>query len=161
MNQKLDQKLQPLKKREKIFVKKFVELDENGARAAYETYPKRTPNAARVKAHALLIKPNIIAAVEAERETLKSALEKNGITPDYLAKKVNILLTAKDKEGFKDYTAIDKGLKHATNIYGVEPLDSKSQNFQTYNFIFNSETQSKVKELEEAIKQRLINAEQN
>ena len=61
-----------------------------------------------------------------------------------------------DEKGQEDYTAIDKGLKHATSIYGVvDP--QKSEGGNTYNFLFSPETQADIKALEDKIKARLLN----
>ena len=55
-----------------------------------------------------------------------------------------------------DYTAIDKGLKHATNIYGIEDLD-KPKSTNVYNFIFNEQFREKVKPLEDALIEQFKN----
>jgi hypothetical protein len=95
---------------------------------------------------------------EALREMgLKDALIKQGIDPHKIARKIDVLLEALDKEGNPDYTAIDKGLKHATGIYGVteEPKETGS----TYNFFFNPEIQEKIKVYEAQIKEVLSNVQ--
>lgn len=105
--------------------------------------------------------PNMVLGTEGFKQALaetglKKALEKAGINPDKIAEKINILLNAADKEGNSDFTAIDKGLKHATAIYGIteEPVKNPSNN--TYNFLFSAETQADVKAIEDKIKARLI-----
>lgn len=85
---------------------------------------------------------------------LKEALIKQGINPEKIAEKINILLEATD-DSKPDYTAIDKGLKHATAIYGITDAPKPSQ-ANTYNFIFNPEVQKGVREIEEKIKTLLI-----
>lgn len=94
---------------------------------------------------------------------LKEALISEGITPEKIAEKINVLLDAKGLLDIPDYTAVDKGLKHATAIYGITEDKPKSNSTNTYNFIFSPETQKDVKEIENRIKQRLIknNAQQN
>lgn len=88
---------------------------------------------------------------------LKEALVKQGITPQKIASKINLLLDA--KAGKKnDYGSIDKGLKHATAIYGVMSEPPKPTN-TTYNFVFSADVQGSVKEFEEKIKSRLIQSE--
>lgn len=150
------QKLPRLKPKEKVFAKKYVANDENGIQTVQEVYGIEDPNYAAVKAHRLIMKDNVSQAIAIEKETLKSALEKQGITPERIAIKIDELLDATDKDGVSDYTAIDKGLKHATNIYGVEDEPTKKPTGNTYNFIFSEEVQKDVKELEARIKARLI-----
>lgn len=87
---------------------------------------------------------------------LKKALEAEGINPKKIAEKINILLNAVDKEGTNDYTAIDKGLKHATAIYGITDELPKTNSANTYNFIFSPQVQSEVKAMEDKIKAMLI-----
>lgn len=151
-------KLPKLTKKQRGFVKDYV-LDENGTKAALNNYDiesKQPENVAKSIATENLTKPAIIEAIEIKRKTLKEALREEGIDEKKIAQTVNILLDARDEKGNKDYTAIDKGLKHATNIYGVENIDDKPKTQTTYNFIFNPETQAEIKELETKIKARLI-----
>lgn len=143
-------KLLKLTKKRKGFAKDYVLNGENGQEAAKANFNVTNDNSARAVASELLTFPNVIAEVEIQRETLKSALEKKGVTPDKIALKVNELL---DNE---DPNAIDKGLKHATNIYGVEDASEKPKSNSTYNFIFNAETQADVRAIEEKIKARLM-----
>lgn len=145
-------KKQKLTKRQRGYVKDYV-LDENGTQAVLKNYNVKDNTVAASISTENLRKPYIAEAIEIQRETLKSALEKEGITPAYIAEKVNVLLKAKGKD---KYTAIDKGLKHATNIYGVttEPEDKPKGN--TYNFIFSADVQAEIKKTEEIIKAQLI-----
>lgn len=87
---------------------------------------------------------------------LKQALINKGINPEKIAEKIDILLNATDEKGNKDYTAIDKGLKHATSIYGIVDPTEKPKIQNTYNFIFQPENQADIKLLEDKIKARLI-----
>lgn len=87
---------------------------------------------------------------------LRQALVDEGINPKKIAEKINVLLEANDKEGNKDYTAIDKGLKHATAIYGITEEPPKNPSGNTYNFIFSKEVQSEVQAIETRIKQMLV-----
>lgn len=148
-------KLPKLTKKRKKFIEHYV-IDENGQEAAKKSFNVTNDNSARAVASELLTFPNVIEAIEVKRKSLRQALLDKGIDEDYLADKVNILLQAKDKEGNTDFTAVDKGLKHATNIYGVEDPNDKPKQNNTYNFIFNPETQKEVKEIEERIKARLL-----
>ncbi len=160
-----------LKPKEREFVKTLVHKNnENGTQTVQEVFAIEDPNYAGVKAHRMIRTDKISQAIEIEKETLKSALEKEGITPERIAKKINVLLNAKEPiyknnnesgeiehVGDKiDFTAVDKGLKHAKDIYGVEDLDSKPKGNTTYNYIFNAETQADIKLMEEKIKARLI-----
>jgi len=80
---------------------------------------------------------------------LLDALKKQGINPTKIAKKIDELLEN------EEYQAIDKGLKHATAIYGItEKQTSETKN--TYNFIFSPEVQTKVHQMNEDIKKLLI-----
>lgn len=91
---------------------------------------------------------------EALAETgLLGALENQGINPERIASKIDVLLNAKKGEE-DDYTAIDKGLKHATSIYGIVD-DTKKQTNNTYNFIFSKQVQEKVHVINEDIKKLL------
>jgi len=126
-----------------------------GGETVREVYGEKDENYARVKAHRLLMKDNVNQEIVEVKETLKSALERKGITPEKIADTICELLDAKDQSGNKDYTAKDKGLKHALSIHGVEDPDKPKSN-TTYNFIFNSETQEKIREINEAIKSKLI-----
>lgn len=152
-------KLPKLTKKQAGFVKDYV-AEGNGTKAAlnnYEIESKNKIDVAKSIATENLTKPYIAEAVEIAQETLKSALEKQGITPAKIARKIDVLLEARDHLGNVDSGAVDKGLKHATNIYGVEDLNEKPKSQTTYNFIFNSETQEKIKKIDAEIKAQLIN----
>lgn len=151
------QKPRRLSKKQKDFAAIYAATG-NGQDAALKVYDIESndpKNVARSIAQENLTKPAIIAEVEHQRETLKSALEKQGVTPTKIAKKIDKLLDS------DDHNAVDKGLKHATNIYGVvdEP-DSKPKG-NTYNFILSPEVQADVKNLEARIKEKLIHAKEN
>lgn len=84
---------------------------------------------------------------------LREALVAQGINPKKIAEKINVLLEATngDKD---DYGAIDKGLKHATAIYGV--LAEKPQGTNTtYNFLFSDTVREKVRIIDADIKNLL------
>ncbi len=156
--EKKTQQLQKLTKKQRGFVNDYV-LDENGTKAVmnhYDIESKKPEKVASVIATENLAKPNIIEAIEVKRKTLKQALLDKGIDEDYLAKKVEVLLEAKDEEGNTDFNAIDKGLKHATNIYGVENPEDKPKTQNTYNFLFSAETQLEIKQIEDKIKAQLL-----
>lgn len=148
-------KLRKLTKKERGFVKDYV-LTENGTQSALKNYDTTDYKTASVIASENLDKPRIQVAIEETRKTLKNALIDKEVDEDKIAETIKELLDAKDEKGLSDYTAKDKGLKHALSIYGVEdPEKPKSQN--TYNFIFNAEAQSEIKAMEEKIKAKLIN----
>lgn len=164
-------KLPKLTKKQAGFVKDYVETG-NGTQAALKNYDiesSKPEKVASVIAVENLAKPSVALAVEIGQETLKSALQKQGVTPEKIAQKIDVLLEAqKVTRSYvkgdlvtevieEDHNAIDKGLKHAKDIYGVEDLDTKPKSNNTYNFIFSAETQKEIKELEAKIKQRLIN----
>lgn len=148
-------KLRKLTKQEVKFTEKVIETG-NLTKAVQESFNIEDPNYAGVKGHRLIRNDKIIEAIEVKRKTLREALYEKGINEVKVAETINELLDAKDEKGLSDYTAKDKGLKHALSIYGVEdPEKPKSQN--TYNFIFNAEAQSEIKAMEEKIKAKLIN----
>ena len=150
----LKQKLPKLTKKQRGFVKDYVK-DENGTKAAINNYNVKDESVAASISTENLRKPYIAEAIEKKRKSLKEALIDEGIDEKKIAQTIKVLIDARDEKGNKDFTAIDKGLKHATNIYGVEdPEKPKSQN--TYNFIFNEATQKDIQELNEKIKIRLI-----
>lgn len=159
MQENQEQKLPKLTKKQRGFVKDYAET-ENGTQAALKNYDiesSNPENVAKAIATENLTKPAIIAALESRRKSLKQALIDKGITEDYLAKKVEVLLDAKDDEGKTDYNAVDKGLKHAASFYGVETEPDKPKTQNTYNFLFSKEVQGEVKEIEDRIKARLLN----
>lgn len=166
-------KMPKLTKKQAGFVEDFVNTG-NGTQSVLKNYDiesKNPENVAAVIATENLSKPNVALAVEIGQQTLKSALLKQGITPEKIAKKIDILLEAQKVTRTyikgelateieeEDHTAIDKGLKHAKDIYGIEDLDTKPQVNNTYINIFSPETQADIKELESKIKARLINVQ--
>lgn len=148
-------KLPKLTKKREGFVKDFIETG-NATEAVVRNFNVKDRNVAKAVGSELLTFPNITEAIEVKRKSLRQALIDEGITEDYLAGKVNVLLKATDEKGNTDFTAVDKGLKHATNIYGVIDSNEKPQTQNTYNFLFNSETQADIKSIEEKIKARLL-----
>lgn len=151
MTNPTQQKKRKLTKKQRGFVKDYV-LSENGTEAAlknYEIESEAPLTVAAVIASENLNKPYLVEAIEIERKSLKQALMEEGVTPQKIASKINELL---DNE---DPNAIDKGLKHTTNIYGIiDPEDKKPQG-NTYNFIFSPEVQGNVKRIEDEIKAQL------
>ena len=98
---------------------------------------------------------------------LKEALEAQGINPKKIAEKIDVLLEAKkvtyrrnsegdlEENGIEiDFTAVDKGLKHATAIYGIIP-DKPPETKNIYNFIFDPGVQNQVDAINENIKNLL------
>lgn len=90
---------------------------------------------------------------------LRTALEAEGINPKKIAEKINVLLDAADERGIIDYTAVDKGLKHATAIYGITEDKPKGNQNNTYNFIFSKDVQDNVRLINDQIKAKLISNE--
>ncbi|MCC6323464.1 terminase small subunit [Candidatus Nomurabacteria bacterium] len=150
-------KIPNLTKKQRGFVKDYV-AENNGTKAVMKNYDTKNVVVAASIAAENLGKPYIVEAIEIKRKSLKQALIEVGVDEKKIAEKINVLLEATDESGKKDYTAIDKGLKHATAIYGVtsEP-DSKQSNL-TYNFIFSEEVQGRVKLINEEIKAKLLSA---
>lgn len=156
----LQQKNLPkLTKKQRGFVNDYVET-ENGTQSALKNYDTKDYKTASVIAAENLDKPIIQVAIEVKRKTLKEALIEKGITEDFLADKVNVLLTAVDDKGQTDYTAVDKGLKHASSWYGVED-QTKPEGTKIYNFVFNQEVQKDVESINARIKEKLLNHEPN
>lgn len=154
-NQTQQKKLPKLSKQDKDFVDLVVETGKL-TKSAQEAYDLDNPRYATQKAQRQIAKDSIINAIEVKRETLKSALELKGITPEKIADKINVLLDAEDLEtGKKDYTAIDKGLKHAKEIYGVEDSDKPKDN--VYNFFFEPKFQQNIKNYDQNLKEQILN----
>lgn len=100
---------------------------------------------------------------------LKGALVKQGITPERIASKIDVLLNAKKYiQKFShetgeteligeqdDYQAIDKGIAHATKIYGILDDAPKEKSGNTYNFVFSAPVREKVNLIEAEIKEAL------
>ncbi len=160
-----------LSRKEKIFVDEFARTG-NGTQSALKAYEIKSDNpenVAGVIALENLRKPKIAKAVEVVQSTLKSALINQGVTPEKVALKVDELLDAqspiyKNNNATKmvelvgyapDYNAVDKGLKHATNIFGIEDL-SQPKSLNMYNFFFKPELRKEVSDVEEKIKLALI-----
>lgn len=99
-----------------------------------------------------LEKPSVIQEIENQRKSLKQALIAKGIDEDKIADKVNQLLDSEDE------TIVDKGLKHATSIYGVSD-DKPQEKGNTYNFIQNTAIRADIKQIEDAIKAKLLGHE--
>lgn len=156
-NQQNNQKkLFKLKPKEKEFVKTLVlKNNENATETVKEVFGIKDDGYARLKGHRLITKDNVSQAIILEKETLKSALEKQGITPIKIAETIGELLDAKDKEGNKDFTAKDKGLKHALNIHGVEDIDKPKEN--VYNFFFEPKFQQNIRNYDENFKNQILN----
>lgn len=92
---------------------------------------------------------------------LREALIAQGINPQKIAEKIEVLLDAKNGEK-DDYTAIDKGLKHATAIFGITEDKPQEGSRNTYNFIFAPQTQEKIRQMDNEIKNLLIqNVQEN
>lgn len=149
------QKLPKLTKKQRGFVKDYV-LDENGTKAVMNNYNVKDESVAASIATENLRKPYITEAINVKRQTLKEALIEEGINEKYLAQKVNVLLKAVDKEGNTDYTAVDKGLKHATNIYGIEDINDKPKD-NVYNFFFEPTFQQNIRNYDENFKNQFLN----
>lgn len=145
------EKKKRLSKKRRGFAKDFA-LTGNATEAAVRNFDVKDRDVARRVGSELLTFPDVIAEVERHEETLKSALEKKGITPEKIADKVNELLES------PNYKAINNGLQHATKIYGVEDEKPPTQG-NTYIQIFAPNIQAKIKELDETIKAQLINHE--
>lgn len=154
-NQIIQKKLPKLKPKEKEFAIKYVKNNEMGGETVREVYNEKDENYARVKAHRLLMKDNVKQEIEIQRESLKSALEKKGITVIKVAETIGELLDARDEKGNKDYTAKDKGLKHTLNILGLEDSDKPKEN--VYNFFFEPKFQQNIKNYDQNLKEQILN----
>lgn len=163
-------KLPKLTRKQRGFVKDYV-LTENGTQSALNNYDiesKDPEKVASVIATENLGKPSIINAIEVKRKSLKEALIEKGIDEAKIADKINVLLEAKkpvyeknDKGVFEnvgdeiDFTAVDKGLKHAKEIYGVEDSDKPKEN--VYNFFFEPKFQQNIKNYDQNLKEQILN----
>lgn len=88
---------------------------------------------------------------------LKEALISQGINPKRIAEKIDVLLNGVDREGNNDYTAIDKGLKHATAIYGITEETKNTTN--VYNFVNNPMFLEKIKSYDTNYKNQVLNVQ--
>lgn len=158
----LQKKPPKLTKKQRGFVEDYV-ASGNASESIKKNYNVTTDLTARTMGSENITKPNVALAIEIKQQSLREALIKQGVTPEKIAQKVETLLNATEKIGIlgkeyetPDYNAIDKGLKHATTIYGVISDDENPRQANTYNFIFSPENQKDIREIEEKIKARLI-----
>lgn len=149
-----------LTKKQKGFVNDYS-IDENGTKAALNNYNTDKSVVAANIASENLTKPYIVEAIEDNRMSLREALIEQGITEKRIAEKIDVLLNATSQEGQPDFTAVDKGLKHATAIYGIIPDGPKVNQSVTYNFLFSKETQDQIAIINKTIKDKLINVQPN
>lgn len=161
-----------LTKKQRVFVANYAET-ENGTKSALAAYDTKDPIVAKSIATENLTKPPIINAIEDKRKSLRQALIDKGIDEDKIAEKIDVLLNAEEKVfrnnvstgeieeiGTKtDFTAVDKGLKHATAIFGIVPEGNKTPSNVTYNFLFSKETQESIAIINKTIKEKLINVQ--
>lgn len=143
-----------LTKKRQGFARDYA-IDPNGTKAVlnhYDIQGKDPEKIASTMAVELLGIPSVVEEVEKQQLTLKEALGKQGITPERIALKVDELLNHEDPN------AVDKGLKHALNIHGVDEEGGNKRGNTSYTIIFNSDTQKKIKAIEAEIKEKLLNA---
>ncbi len=138
-----------LKPKEREFVERLPHNNFNGTKTVKQVFKTKNDGYARFKAHELITKPNVKKALEVKVQTLKEALIAKGITPERIADRIDLLLDS------DEYQAVDKGLTHATKIYGVEDLQHP-QSGNTYNILFASETQAEIKAFESKLKAKLL-----
>jgi len=164
-NQTQQKKLPKLTKKMRGFVNDYV-LEENGVKASLNNYnigskggkmtEENKINIANAIAVENLQKPIIQEAIEVKRKSLKEALVEEGIDEKKIAYKINVLLNATTGENEKpDVNAIDKGLKHAKEIYGVEDSDKPKEN--VYNFFFDPKFQQNIKNYDQHLKEQILN----
>ena len=139
-----------LSKKQKGFAKDFAQTG-NGTQSALKNYDTTDPKTASVMAVENLAKPSVIAEIEKQQITLQAALEKQGVTPERIAEKVDELLES------ENYKAVNNGLTHATKIYGIDQETPKSPTTQiTYNVLINPQVQAKIKEINDSLKEELL-----
>lgn len=171
-SKKLNLKSLKRKKKNQEFAKEYVKNGGNAKKAAEVVFPALTENSARVRGSDLLTDPDVQETVVREVQSLKDALVEHGITPEVIAQKVDVLLSATKKvyrNNMKtgkielvgeepNHDAIDKGLKHAKEIYGVKTGDDIPDNRPNvvYNFFLNKDLKKKVEVVEGEIKQTLL-----
>lgn len=144
-------KLPKLTKKRKGFVEDYVATG-NATEAVVRNFDVKDREVAKSVGSELLTFPNVAQAIEIKQETLRSALINKGITPEKIADKINVLL---DKD---DPNSIDKGLKHATAIYGItDPEKPKDTN--VYNFFFEPTFQQNIKNYDENFKNQILKAQ--
>ncbi len=164
-----------LTRSQSLFVNEIV-LGANGTQAALKAYNingRNKENIASVIASRTFGNVRVQNAIVIQSETLKTALKANGVTLDKVAERINDLLEAqtpiyKNNNATKqielvghspDFGAIDKGLRHALNIYGIQDIIDKPAITNTYNFLFNVEAREQIKKIDDAIKAKLINVQ--
>ena len=145
-----------LKPKEKEFAKKYVANNKNGTKTVKEVYGIKDDKYASVKSARLIGNDSIKDVIVKEELSLKRALIKQGITPEKIADKISTLLHGVDKEGNEDYTAINNGLKHAKDIYGVEDPDSNKVVSNTYQFFHNPTFQQNLQGYDQNFKEQVI-----
>lgn len=148
------------KEKEREFARKLVKNNGNKTKTAKEVYGISSDDYAYTKARRLVGKERIQQLVKEEEENLKQALIKQGITPEKIAERIGTLLHATDKEGNQEYSAIDKGLKHAKEIYGIEDSDNKKTS-NVYQFFHNPTFQQNLQKYDQNFKEQLLNHEHN
>lgn len=143
--------MKPLKPKEQEFISRLLTNNGNRALSVKQVFGIKNNNHASVKGLRLVRKGNVKQALDHAQESLKSALIKQGITPEKVASKIGLLLEHTDP------TVVDKGVKHAKDIYGIHDHgNSELSTNNTYNFLFNPEVQAEVKAIEEKIKEKLL-----
>jgi len=153
-----------LKPKEKEFAKKYVANNKNGTKTVKEVYGIKDDKYASVKSARLIGNDSIKDVIVKEELSLKKALIQQGITPEKIANKIDVLLNATSdvyEDGDvvgqrKDYTAINNGLKHAKDIYGVEDPDSNKVVSNTYQFFHNPTFQQNLQGYDQNFKEQVI-----
>lgn len=164
-------KTKTLSPKDEAFAKEYARNGRNGRQAMLVADPSLKPKTAAVYASDKLKNVEVLSLVEEEERTLKQALLDAGVGPTKIATRVNTLLDA-EKTIYRNniktgkieevgtephYDAIDKGLKHATAIFGVVNPEVRTGN-QVYNFFINPDLRKKVDDVEAEIKQSLFEA---
>lgn len=141
MEKKMGRKKQQprLTKKEKGFADAYIETG-NGVQSALQNYNTDSYGTAAVIAHENLSKPKVKAYLESKAERAAEIIFELAESSEVDSVKLNASKDILDRAGFKV----------------AEPEQQKNESGNTYNFVFNAQTQADVREIEDRIKARLI-----
>lgn len=128
-----------LTKKEKGFADEYIKTG-NGTQSALKVYDTEAYGTAASIANENLNKPKVKAYLESRAARAAEIIFELAESSEVDSVKLNASKDILDRAGFKV----------------AEPEQQKSESGNTYNFVFNAQTQADVKEIENRIKARLI-----
>lgn len=153
--EKTTKKLQKLTKKQRGFVKDYVETG-NGQISALRNYDTEDENTARAIASENLTKPNIQNAIMSIAEQIPDEdlirVHKEGLNAT---------------SGTGDNTQADYSVRHKyldtayklKRLYGEEPKETTKEN--VYNFFFEPKFQQNIRSYDENLKNLILNKDEN